>query len=65
MEKLLTQNEVNNLIELRKTIHTNPELAHAEFDTANTLMKFLGNKPDKVIHGIGGTGIAFIYNAHT
>ena len=62
MEKLLTQTETDNLIELRKTIHSQPELAHSEFDTANTLMKFLGNKPDKVIYGIGGTGIAFVYN---
>lgn len=62
MEKLLTQDELKKIIELRKTIHSNPEPAHEEFETANTLMKFLKNKYDQIIYGIGETGIAFIYN---
>ena len=61
MLNILSSNELNKIIELRKTIHSNPELAHQEFNTAGTIMKFLENKSDEIISGIGGTGIAFIY----
>ena len=61
MKKLLSSADLNKIVELRRTIHSNPELAHEEFATANTIMKFLGNEPDEIITGLGGTGIAFIY----
>lgn len=63
MEKLLSPEEINKIIDLRKIIHANPELAHSEFSTADTIQKFLWDKPDKIIKRIGETGIAFIYNS--
>lgn len=61
MEKLLTPSEIEKIIELRKTIHSNPELSNKEFKTADSLIKFIGNQPNKIVAGIGNTGIAFIY----
>ncbi|MBU2491491.1 MAG: amidohydrolase [Bacteroidetes bacterium] len=63
MEKLLSPEEINKIIDLRKFIHANPELAHSEFSTADTIQKFLWDKPDKIIKRIGETGIAFIYDS--
>lgn len=60
---MLTKEEINSLITLRKTIHRNPEIAHNEIETANTIIKFLKSKADNVITEIGGNGIAFIFDS--
>lgn len=55
---------MNELLELRKQIHHNPELANKEFNTAKRLIEFIKKfKPDKIIENIGGTGIAFLFES--
>lgn len=53
---------LNELIKLRKTIHKNPELAGNEESTARRIIAFAKNfAPDKIIPGIGGNGLAVIF----
>lgn len=53
---------INELIKLRKTIHKNPELAGNERNTAKRITDFARKyKPDKIISGIGGNGLAVIF----
>jgi len=58
------QSELNikELIEFRKNLHKSPELSGKEFETARKIENFISKyKPDKIINGIGGTGILFIF----
>jgi amidohydrolase len=49
----------DQLIELRRNIHQNPELSGLEYDTADMLASKLRMlKPDALITGIGGCGVA-------
>ncbi|MBL1213334.1 MAG: amidohydrolase [Ignavibacteriae bacterium] len=57
--------DLSELIELRKTIHANPELAHEEKNTAERLTRFIKKfNPDKIIERIAGNGVAFIYEGN-
>ena len=50
-------------IELRKLLHSMPDLSGQEKDTSKTILSFLeGCNPDKIITGIGGYGIAAIFD---
>ncbi len=48
--------------ELRHSLHKNPELSFAEHQTAKRIEDFVSQfSPDKIIKGIGGTGVAFVF----
>ena len=59
----MTKDYKESLIAMRRRLHQYPEIAHQEEKTAEYLLDFLGQfNPDKLISGIGGHGIAAIYN---
>ena len=59
MKKLFDIDKIKNL---RKELHQNPELSDNEFKTAERIANFLHHlKPDEIIRGIGGNGIACIF----
>jgi amidohydrolase len=50
------------LAEFRKTLHRFPELSGQEAETAKRVQHFFSNlTPDQTITGIGGTGLAFVF----
>ncbi|MBS0010154.1 MAG: amidohydrolase [Bacteroidales bacterium] len=54
--------QTGRLIELRKELHSYPEVSGQEKSTAERLKRFIAAfKPDRVISGIGGHGIAFVF----
>ena len=55
---------IDQLVHLRrKILHQHPELSGEEKQTASRIVDFLKQyKPDEVIEGIGGHGLAAIYN---
>ena len=55
---------MNETIELRHTLHKHPELSGYEVNTAQRIIEFFeALQPDSVLQGLGGTGVAFVYNA--
>ena len=54
---------IDNIIELRKILHQNPETAWNEFNTSKIIFDFFSTlHPDKTIK-IGDTGLAFIFDS--
>ncbi len=61
MEKLF---DLDNVINLRRELHQNPELSDSEFITSERIARFLSHyNPDELIRGIGGNGIACIFKS--
>ncbi len=55
--------ELKDLIELRRTLHVYPELSGSEVKTAARIESYLSRyAPDEIVTGIGGAGLAAIYN---
>ena len=55
---------VNQLIELRKTLHRHPELSGKEVQTASRIKKFLlETRPDQLLEKVGGHGLVAIYDS--
>lgn len=55
--------EYKGLIDLRRTLHTYPELSGSEEKTAARIESHLDRyTPDEMVTGIGGAGLAAIYN---
>lgn len=54
---------MNDILELRKHLHRNPELSGFEFETSKTISSFLKKyNPDEMLENLGkGTGIIAIY----
>lgn len=53
---------MNSLIQLRHSLHQNPEIAGEENQTAQRILEFFKSlEPDDVIEGLGGTGLAFTF----
>lgn len=53
---------IDELIEFRKFLHRNAELSGKEYNTAEIIKKKLSETgPDEIITGIGGTGLAAVY----
>jgi amidohydrolase len=51
------------LVQLRQTLHKNPEVSGYEAETAETIVAFLKNyPPDRLIESLGGHGVAAVYN---
>lgn len=54
--------DIDKIKSLRKELHQNPELSDNEYKTAERIANFLHDlKPDQLIRGIGGNGIACIF----
>ncbi len=51
-----------HLIELRKSLHANPEIALEETKTAQKILEFFHPlQPDQIFEKLGGTGLAFVF----
>jgi amidohydrolase len=61
----LNKDSINDLVTLRRSIHSEPELAGNEKNTAAKIKAFIsGFSPDEIISNIGGEGIAFIFEGN-
>ena len=55
--------DLNELAAWRKALHRAPELSGAEAETARAVLNFLEpTRPDRIVTGLGGHGVALIYN---
>ncbi len=53
---------IDRLTTLRRTLHANPELSSQESQTARRILEFMnGMRPDRIIQGIGGHGLAVVF----
>lgn len=60
--ELLNNQQLKDLLSLRKQLHQNPELSGQEKETSSTLESFLRQtSPQKLITGLGGYGLAGVY----
>lgn len=54
---------LERLIEIRKRLHRNPELSGMEKDTSKLIKSLMVTyRPDRIIEGIGGYGLAAVFN---
>lgn len=61
----MNKDSINDLVALRRLIHSEPELAGKEKNTAEKIKAFISRfSPDKIIDNIGGEGIAFIFEGN-
>lgn len=55
--------DIEELIELRKTLHQYPETAHEEKETAQRIKQYIQQyQPDEIVENIGGYGLAAVFN---
>lgn len=55
--------DIQHLVNFRQTLHQNPELSGNEEYTAEALKRMiLRYQPDDIIDGLGGFGVAFVFN---
>lgn len=60
--ELLNNDQLKDLLALRKWLHKNPELSGKEKNTSRKLEEFIRQtSPDKIITGLGGYGVAAVY----
>ena len=58
----LIDRELEALTAFRRELHRRPEVSGEERETADTIVKALAEtKPDAMITGLGGHGVAAIY----
>ncbi len=58
----LTNSDIAELMAFRRQLHRRPELSGEEKETAKAVVAFLSaTQPDKVVEGLGGTGVAVVY----
>ncbi|WP_119391747.1 amidohydrolase [Taklimakanibacter lacteus] len=61
---LPTEADLRELTAFRHELHRNPELSGEERETARRVCNMLGpTRPDKVLTGLGGHGVAAIYDS--
>ncbi len=54
--------KIEEIIALRRELHSKPELSNAEYETASIIKNFINKyNPTELVEGIGGTGLAAIY----
>ncbi len=64
MSKVVTREILDKATELRKLLHQHPELSGREKQTALRIRDWLERqKPDQVIEGLGGHGLAAIFDS--
>ena len=60
----LTNQDIIELTAWRRKLHAMPEVSGEEFSTAAEVIAFLADTgPDRVISGLGGAGVAVIYDS--
>ena len=65
MNFILTNSEIEKLVDIRKYLHKHPELANNEKKTSIFLKEVLNSfSPDEIIEGIGGEGLAFVFKGN-
>lgn len=58
----LTNRDMDDLIDWRHALHRNPEVSGEEEETAAAVVDFLKpSKPDNVLTGLGGHGVALVF----
>jgi amidohydrolase len=58
----MDKSSLNKLSSFRRLLHQNPELSGEETETAKKILDFFQEIPvDKIIKGLGGTGLAFVF----
>lgn len=61
---ILSGKQIAALTKLRRSLHQAPEVSGAETATADAIARFLGaTSPDQIIEGLGGYGLAVIYDS--
>ncbi len=64
MASVLGKSQLKEITKLRRTLHSYPELSGHEKHTAGRIKAFLKlSDPDRIIEGLGGHGIAAIYDS--
>ena len=62
---VLTNQDMVELVAFRRKLHGMPELSREEAQTAREVQAFLKSTgPDRIITGLGGHGVAAIYDSH-
>ena len=62
---VLTNQDMVELVAFRRKLHRMPELSREEAQTAREVQAFLKSTgPDRIITGLGGHGVAAIYDSH-
>lgn len=60
----LTNRDIIEVTEWRRRLHQNPEISNEEEKTAQAVVDFLADtRPDKVLTGLGGHGVAAVYDS--
>jgi amidohydrolase len=60
----LSNHDIIELTAWRRHLHTMPEVSGQEVETAKEVVRFLQDTgPDSIVEGLGGTGIAVIYDS--
>ena len=60
----LNMDDVNELIEIRRHLHANPELSGQEYQTAEKITELLAkHNPSSIIEKVGGTGVLAIFDS--
>ncbi|AYD01487.1 amidohydrolase [Neorhizobium sp. NCHU2750] len=60
----LTNHDIIELTEWRRHLHTMPEISGEEVETAKEVVRFMNETgPDRIIEGLGGTGVAVFYDS--
>lgn len=61
----LTEQEISELVGLRKNLHAHPEISGSEKETAKSITKYLETcKPSGIHSSIGGHGVVAVYNSN-
>ena len=62
MSEILSTECLDKIRQLRRTLHRYPELSDGESNTANLIKSFLLQQdPDRIMEGLGGHGVAAVY----
>ena len=62
MQKVIAEKD---LVNLRRKIHSEPELSAAEYKTVDSLLGFLTkHKPQEIIKKVGGQSLITVFNSH-
>ncbi|MGV1794429.1 amidohydrolase [Rhizobium sp. A37_96] len=58
----LTEGDIGDLVRFRHDLHRHPEISGEEHETAGRVVSFLTPlKPDRIMTGLGGTGVAAVF----
>ena len=59
----LSNRDLVEIVDWRRKLHSRPEISGEESETAEEVQKFLsGTAPDRIVSGLGGTGVAVVYD---